>query len=572
MRLLPQRHDHDHQGAAQRPIRTRPKTRSAKRCATISAAAAPMSKSSARRCAPRAMLLEARGLMAAPESGQRRDRCPSFVLPARARRRLRDLHQDHGRRRESPRSTAMSTSAPASAPRWARSSPKNSTSPLRASWSCSATPRVRRTRARPSPAKPSRSRPCRCARRRRRRGISWSRAPPSGSNCRSRISSIEDGLVRGKDNRSVSYGELIGDETIRLELADDVPVKAVDAYNDRRAIGAARRSAGQGDRRTRLCPRRARARHAAWPRGAPALCRRRCRPVRRHQPDRRRRKLGARYPRASSPSSRIGDFVGVVAEREENAIKAAERLKVSWKPVPTLPDLDDSRKRCAPIPRQPRTLIDKGDVESAIAGAAQADPAHLYLALSDARLDRAVLRRRRLPRRRHPRLVRHAKPAHPARRSRAAARAAGQRDRGDPAWKRPAATAATAPTTSRADALLLSRAVGRPVRVQLTREQEHAWEPKGTAQLMDVNGGLNADGSVAAYDFATRYPSNGAPTLALLLTGRIAPTPAVFEDGRPHRDPALRLRPHARGRQRHAADRARVLVSRRLGAAQHLCA
>ena len=82
-----------------------------------------------------------------------------------------------------------------------------------------------------------------------------------------------------------------------------------------------------------------------------------------------------------------------------------------------------------------------------------------------------------------------------------------------------------------ADALLLSRAVGRPVRVQLTREQEHAWEPKGTAQLMDVNGGLNADGSVAGYDFATRYPSNGAPTLALLLTGRIAPEPAVFEMG-----------------------------------------
>ena len=82
-----------------------------------------------------------------------------------------------------------------------------------------------------------------------------------------------------------------------------------------------------------------------------------------------------------------------------------------------------------------------------------------------------------------------------------------------------------------ADAVLLSRAVGRPVRVQLTREQEHAWEPKGTAQLMDVNGGLNADGSVAGYDFATRYPSNGAPTLALLLTGAIPHTPVVFEMG-----------------------------------------
>ena len=42
--------------------------------------------------------------------------------------------------------------------------------------------------------------------------------------------SVQDGLVRGKDNRSISYGELIAGETIRLELADDVQVKAVNAY------------------------------------------------------------------------------------------------------------------------------------------------------------------------------------------------------------------------------------------------------------------------------------------------------------------------------------------------------
>src|SRR6266705_866114 len=40
---------------------------------------------------------------------------------------------------------------------------------------------------------------------------------------------IEDGLIRGRDNRSISYGELIAGENIRLELADDVPVKAVNA-------------------------------------------------------------------------------------------------------------------------------------------------------------------------------------------------------------------------------------------------------------------------------------------------------------------------------------------------------
>src|ERR1700682_3742711 len=41
---------------------------------------------------------------------------------------------------------------------------------------------------------------------------------------------IEDGLIRGRDNRSISYGELIAGESIRLELADNVPVKTVDSY------------------------------------------------------------------------------------------------------------------------------------------------------------------------------------------------------------------------------------------------------------------------------------------------------------------------------------------------------
>ena len=73
------------------------------------------------------------------------------------------------------------------------------------------------------------------------------------------------------------------------------------------------------------------------------------------------------------------------------------------------------------------------------------------------------------------------------------------------------------------DAALLSRAVGRPVRVQLTREQETAWEPKGTAQLMEVARRVDRHGDVASYDFAVRYPSNGAPLLASLLTGASRP-------------------------------------------------
>jgi nicotinate dehydrogenase subunit B len=54
---------------------------------------------------------------------------------------------------------------------------------------------------------------------------------------------------------------------------------------------------------------------------ASALCRRRCRRLHRQQPDR-----GGRGSVRDIPGLvavvRIGDFVGVVAEREENAIKA----------------------------------------------------------------------------------------------------------------------------------------------------------------------------------------------------------------------------------------------------------
>ncbi len=82
-----------------------------------------------------------------------------------------------------------------------------------------------------------------------------------------------------------------------------------------------------------------------------------------------------------------------------------------------------------------------------------------------------------------------------------------------------------------ADAALLSRAVGKPVRVQLTREQEHAWEPKGAAQVIDVSGGLDQEGGPAGYAFETRYPSNLAPTLALILTGRVPNKPQVTDMG-----------------------------------------
>jgi nicotinate dehydrogenase subunit B len=54
------------------------------------------------------------------------------------------------------------------------------------------------------------------------------------------------------------------------------------------------------------------------------------------------------------------------------------------------------------------------------------------------------------------------------------------------------------------DAALMSRAVGKPVRVQWMRNDEHGWEPKGPAQLDIARAGVDAQGKIIAWDFADR--------------------------------------------------------------------
>lgn len=340
---------------------------------------------------------------------------------------------------------------------------------------------------------------------------------------------IEDGLVRGKDNRSVSYGELISGDTIQLELADDVAVKDVNAYS---IVG---RSVPRVDLPAKATGELVYVHDVRVP---GMLHGRVVRPP--YAGVDAGDFIGTSLIAVDESSVRdipgmiavvrIGDFVGVVAEREENAIKAAARLKVEWKPTPTLPDLGDIPTALRANPSAPRQLIDKGDVDTAIAGAAKAMPRtyvwpyqmHASIGPSCAVADYQDDQTRVWSGTQNPHHLRTE-----------LARLIHRREAEIEVIRLEAAGCygRNCADDVSADAVLLSRAVGRPVRVQLTREQEHAWEPKGTAQLMDVNGGINADGSVAGYDFATRYPSNGAPTLALLLTGEVPNTPAVFEMG-----------------------------------------
>ena len=82
-----------------------------------------------------------------------------------------------------------------------------------------------------------------------------------------------------------------------------------------------------------------------------------------------------------------------------------------------------------------------------------------------------------------------------------------------------------------ADAALLSKALGRPVRVQWSREDEHGWDPKAPPQLLALEGAVGDDGKIAAWRTEMWIPKATAslpnmPLLALDAAG-IAQTPGI---------------------------------------------
>jgi CO/xanthine dehydrogenase Mo-binding subunit len=68
------------------------------------------------------------------------------------------------------------------------------------------------------------------------------------------------------------------------------------------------------------------------------------------------------------------------------------------------------------------------------------------------------------------------------------------------------------------DAAMISKALGRPVRVQWTREDEHGWDPKGPPQLLALEGALGADRRIAAWRTEMWIPKATAnlPNIPLL--------------------------------------------------------
>jgi nicotinate dehydrogenase subunit B len=204
-----------------------------------------------------------------------------------------------------------------------------------------------------------------------------------------------------------------------------------------------------------------------------------------------------------------GNFIGVVAEREEEAIRAAARLKVEWQESPAYPRLQDLYAALRDQPTDDKLLTERGDLEKAFAGATRQVHATYYhpfhahasigpsCAVADVREDQVTV---------------WASTPGPYPLSGALAQllnvppdnvhlifmegagSYGQNGADDAA----------------ADAVILSQAVGRPVRVQWSRADEFIWEPKSPAMVMEVRGGLDAQGNVVAWDYQVWSPSHVA--------------------------------------------------------------
>ena len=230
-----------------------------------------------------------------------------------------------------------------------------------------------------------------------------------------------------------------------------------------------------------------------------------------------------------------GNYVAVVCEREEQAVRAARQLKVNWRkpataPFPSSEDLYDYIRRSTPTSSRGPNVV--GDPATALANAAitlEAEyefpfqghtaigPAH---AMADPSNDQMTIYSNDM-------------------------KAYGLRtgvatfldmplDRVRVVWMDgPQLYGRTAADDAGFEAAFLAREIGRPVRVQWMRHEETAWDTKGPAYTVKIRGGVDAEGNLVAWDYDARAVDYGhlgynEPDTVLIaqLTGVRRETPA----------------------------------------------
>jgi CO/xanthine dehydrogenase Mo-binding subunit len=206
---------------------------------------------------------------------------------------------------------------------------------------------------------------------------------------------------------------------------------------------------------------------------------------------------------------RKGDFLGVVAPREDDAIRAARSLKPMWSAAETLPPMDELHKTLIGIPATDRVVTDSGDVPGSIARAAKTVKAqytwpfqmHASIgascAVADVTPNSATI-------------WSSTQGAHTLK-SAIAQLLAMPPEGVHVIWTEGSGCYGhNGSDDAAADAALLSQAVGKPVRLQWSRADEHGWEPKGVAMVMNVVAGLDERGRIIGWDYAVFTPTHSS--------------------------------------------------------------
>ncbi len=208
---------------------------------------------------------------------------------------------------------------------------------------------------------------------------------------------------------------------------------------------------------------------------------------------------------ASIPGARVvreKDFVAVIADREWDAVRAAEMLKVTWSaecaPFPAMETLYQHIRSAKATARG--APVNRGNVDEALKTAAKRVEAEYEWPLqSHASMGPAcAIADMNSP---QPRTWSGSQKPHYVRSG--SARICGiPVDKVRTTWVMgPGSYGRNDAGDAAVDAALLSKLTGRTVRVQYMRHDATAWDPKGPAGVFRGRAGLDATGKVVAYEF-----------------------------------------------------------------------
>ena len=202
------------------------------------------------------------------------------------------------------------------------------------------------------------------------------------------------------------------------------------------------------------------------------------------------------------------NFVGVVCEKQWQAIQAAAKLKVVWTAGPGLPAQHDFYDHLRKQPARDAAVVDSKDVDQKMTAASsvlKATYQHPYqmhgsmgtsCAVADVQGNKATV-------------WSPTQSAYPTRSGVAAVLGIPPDNvrviyvRGSGCY------GINGADTVSYDAALLSHAVGKPVRIQLSRQDEMAWENYGFAYVIDQRAAVDRSGTIAAWDYESWSPSLG---------------------------------------------------------------